>query len=185
LSHFPSNRRQIMAELPYRDFLKSEQAQTAKARRLFEYWLGLKRNGKPGPRTAFDPTEVPSLLSSLLLGDIEADPFRVYFRLVGTKVAAFSRLDFSGYYLDALDYKGRDSVEWLDCYKRVHATGIGVVGINRVTWPDAAAVEYEFAVLPLARDGDPRGSFIAIEVYDALDPHLIEDMPEVRTFPKG
>jgi hypothetical protein len=174
-----------MSQLPYRNFERAEQAQSEKARRLFEYWLRLKRNGRPGPRTAFDPTEVPSLLSSLLLGDIQADPFRVYFRLVGTRVAAFSRLDFSGYYLDALDYRGRDSVEWLDCYRAIHATGIGVIGFNRVTWPDEAPLEYEFAVLPLERDGDPAGSFIAIEVYDSLDPHLIEDMPEVRVFPKG
>src|SRR5690349_14310636 len=115
-----------MAERPFRDFDRAEQAKSEKCRRLFEYWHRLKRNGRPGPRTAFDPTEVPNLLSSLLLGDIEADPFRVYFRLVGTKVAAFSRLDFSGFYLDALDYKGRDSVEWLDCYRYVHANQIGV-----------------------------------------------------------
>lgn len=174
-----------MAELPYRDFERAEQAQSEKTRRLFEYWLRLKRDGKPGSRVAFDPVEVPSLLSSLLLGDIEAAPFRVYFRLVGTRVAAFSRLDFSGYYLDALDYRGRDSVEWLDCYRRIHATQVGVIGVNRVTWPDESPIEYEFAVLPLERGGDPAGSFIAIEVYDALDPNLIENMPEVRVFPKG
>jgi hypothetical protein len=174
-----------MAELSYRDFERTEQAQSEKARRLFEYWLRLKRNGRPGPRAAFDPTEVPSLLSSLLLGDIETDPFRVYFRLVGTRVAAFSRLDFSGYYLDALDYKSRDSVEWVECYRRVHDSGVGVVGVNRVTWPDEAPMEYEFALLPLARGTDPAGSFIAIEVYDSLDPSLIADMPEVRVFPKG
>jgi hypothetical protein len=46
-------------------------------------------------------------------------------------------------------------------------------------------MEYEFAILPLERDGDSAGSFIAIEVYDLLDPNLIEDMPEVRVFPKG
>jgi len=174
-----------MAERPFRDFERAEQAQSEKTRRLFEYWHGLKRHGRPGPRTAFDPTEVPSLLSSLLLGDIEAEPFRVFFRLVGTRVAAFSRLDFSGYYLDALDYKNRDSVEWHDCYRHVHARRTGVIGFNRVTWPDQKPTEYEFAVLPLERNGDPAGSFIAIEVYDALDPNLIEDMPEVRVFPKG
>jgi hypothetical protein len=174
-----------MVELPYRDFERADQAQSEKARRLFEYWGRLKRDGRPSARTAFDPTEVPSLLSSLLLGDIEADPFRVFFRLVGTRVAAFSRLDFSGYYLDALDYKGRDSVEWLDCYRYIHARQTGVIGINRVTWPDQRPLEYEFALLPLERHGDPAGSFIAIEVYDSLDPNLIVDMPQVRVFSKG
>src|SRR5688572_32912082 len=130
-----------MAELPYRNFERAEQAQSEKARRLFEYWLRLQRNGRPGPRTAFDPTEVPSLLSSLLLGDIETSPFRVYFRLVGTRVAAFSRLDFSGYYLDALDYKSRDSVEWTECYRRGHVAGGGVIGGNQVPRGGPAPVE--------------------------------------------
>jgi hypothetical protein len=180
-----SNQYPAMAEPSYRNFERAEQAQSEKARRLFEYWARLRRNGRPASRAAFDPTEVPSLLSSLLLGDIEADPFRVYFRLVGTRVAAFSRLDYSGFYLDALDYQGRDSVEWRDCYQQVHTTKVGVVGVNRVTWPDEPPLQYEFAILPLERNGDPAGSFIAIEVYDALDPSLIADLPKVRTFPKG
>src|SRR5689334_3462197 len=100
-----------MTDQPSAPFHSVEQTASAKIRRLFEYWLSLCRDGRPGARAAFDPTEVPALLSSLLLGDIEAEPFRVFFRLVGTRVAAFSRLDFSGFYLDALDYHGRDSVE--------------------------------------------------------------------------
>jgi hypothetical protein len=174
-----------MSDLPYVPFERAEQATTDKIRRLFDYWIRLNRDGKPGLRTAFDATEVPNLLSSLLLGDIESDPFRVFFRLVGTRVANFSRLDFSGRYLDALDYRGRDSVEWIDCYRQVHATGVGVVGTNRVTWPDDAALEYAFAILPLEGAGHPAGSFVGIEDYDRIDALLISDMPEVRVFPKG
>jgi hypothetical protein len=174
-----------MTDLPYAPFHSVEQTASVKIRRLFDYWLRLRRDGRPGARADFDPTEVPTLLSSLLLGDIEAAPFRVFFRLVGTRVAAFSRLDFSGFYLDALDYHGRDSIEWIDCYRQVHTTGIGVVGINRVIWPDDAPIEYPFALLPLERAGDPAGSFVAIEDYDAIDSLLIADLPEVRVFPKG
>jgi hypothetical protein len=171
-----------MTALPYHDFLNVEDARSAKLRELFVYWQALHRDGRPGPRTSFDPTEVPKLLSSLLLGDIERQPFRVYFRLVGTRVADFSRLDFSGYYLDALDYRGRDSVEWIDCYRRVHDTGVGVVGFNRVTWEDDAPIEYEFAILPLARDDDPAGSFVAIEDYDGVERSAIPGIPPVTVF---
>ncbi|HVM85758.1 MAG TPA: PAS domain-containing protein [Candidatus Binatia bacterium] len=174
-----------MTDHPFQDFAHAEQAKSNKVRQLYAYWIRLQRHGKPGSRTDFDPTEVPSLLSSLLLGDIERDPFRVFFRLVGTRVAAFSRLDFSGFYLDALDYRGRDSIEWEDCYRRIQTTGNGVVGVNRVSWPDTGRVEYEFAILPLERNGDPTGSFVAIENYDGIDPHLIPDLPIVRSFPTG
>jgi hypothetical protein len=171
-----------MTVSPYQDFSSVDQARSAKTRELFTYWQRLHRDGRPGPRTAFDATEVPRLLSSLLLGDIEADPFKVYFRLVGTRVADFSRLDFSGHYLDALDYKGRDSVEWLECYRHIHGSRIGVVGKNRVTWEDGEPMEYEFAILPLERDGDPAGSFVAIEDYDTIERSAIPDMPPVTTF---
>jgi hypothetical protein len=169
----------MTADLPYREFRSAAQARSPKIRALHAYWQRLHRNGVPGSRTSFDPTEVPRLLSSLLLGDIEAEPFRVFFRLVGTRVADFSRLDFSGYYLDALDYKDRDSIEWLDCYRRIHATRTGVIGFNRVTWEDEATMEYEFAVLPLERDGDPAGSFVALEDYDGIERSSIPDMPRV------
>lgn len=177
--------RKFMTDHLFQDFEHAEQAKSSKVRQLYEYWARLRRQGRPGARTDFDPTEVPSLLSSLLLGDIQREPFRVFFRLVGTRVAAFSRLDFSGFYLDALDYRGRDSIEWEDCYRRIQATGSGVVGINRVSWPDTDRVEYEFAILPLERGGDFAGSFVAIENYDGIDPHLIPDLPFVRSFPKG
>jgi hypothetical protein len=168
-----------MTALPYRDFTAAEQARSPKIRALFVYWQTLHIGDRPGPRTSFDATAVPRLLSSLMLGDIEKLPFRVFFRLVGTRVAEFSRLDFTGHYLDALDYKGRDSVEWLDCYRRVNETVTGVVGVNRVTWEDDLPMEYEFAILPLARGEDPAGSFVAIEDYDTIGRNAIPDMPPV------
>jgi hypothetical protein len=174
-----------MAALPYQRFEHRELANSEKIRRLYDYWRSLARGGRPGSRTAFDPTEVPSLLSSLLLGDIEAGPFRVFFRLVGTQVAAFSRLDFSGFHLDALDYRGRDAVEWAECYRLVHAERVGVVGVNQVSWPDVETLQYEFAILPLERAGDFAGSFVALEDYSGIDPLLIPDLPGVRSFPKG
>jgi hypothetical protein len=172
----------LIPEPPYRDFLHVEQAKSPKIRLLFDYWRRLHRDGKPGLRTSFDPVEVPSLLSSLLLGDIESDPFRVFFRLIGTAVAEFSRLDFSGYYLDALDYKDRDSIEWRDCYLRIHTTAVGLVGFNRVVWPDDTVKSYEFAILPLSRDDHPAGSFVSLEDYDGLDARHIPDMPPVTVF---
>ena len=167
---------------PFQEFKRAQQARSDKLRELHAYWLRMHRDGRPGPRTGFDATEVPRLLSSLLLGDIEPEPFRVYFRLVGTRVADFSRLDFSGFYLDALDYGERDSVEWLDCYRHVFSTGNGIIGVNRVTWESDAPLEYEFAILPLERNGHPAGSFVAIEDYDSIAKADIPAMPPVTVF---
>ena len=62
----------VLMELPYHDFRRMEDARSPKIRAFFAYWQSLHRDGRPGERASFDPTEVPKLLSSLLLGDIQA-----------------------------------------------------------------------------------------------------------------
>jgi len=151
----------------------------AATRMLFDYWRDSHRGGLPLRRTEVDPSALKPILPFLLLGDIEPAPFRVLFRLIGTAVADFSRRDFSGKYLDELGYDTRDSVEWADCYRHIHAHRVGVVGINRLSFADGGHTSYEFAILPLQRGDDPAGSFIAIESYAHLSEFVIPDLTPV------
>src|SRR3546814_14614970 len=61
------------------------QARMRVSRRLFEYWQGELRDGVPPQRTEVDPSAIKDILPFVLLGDIEPDPFRVLFRLIGTR----------------------------------------------------------------------------------------------------
>lgn len=149
------------------------------SRRLFEYWQGELRDGVPPQRTEVDPSAIKDILPFVLLGDIEPDPFRVLFRLIGTAIAEFSRQDFSGRYLDELAYDARDSIEWRGCYEYVHDRHVGVVGDNVISFTDGRVATYEFAILPLARGGGPAGSFIAVEAYDGIGRTSIPDLTPV------
>jgi hypothetical protein len=149
-------------------------------RRLLEYWQSTLTDGQPPPRTEIDPAAIKDILPFVLLGDIETDPFRVRFRLIGTAVAEFSRWDFTGLYLDELVYEARDSVEWRQCYEIIHARRIGLVGDNKISFTDGKVTTYEFAILPLRRGADPAGSFIAVESYEGLDRSRISDLTPVR-----
>jgi hypothetical protein len=170
-----------MSDLPLsvRPFLAASQARMRVSRRLFEYWQGVLRDGAPPQRTEIDPSAIKDILPFVLLGDIEPDPFRVLFRLIGTGVAEFSRQDFCGRYLDELVYDARDSVEWRICYEYIHGRHVGVVGDNVISYTDGRAATYEFAILPLARGHDPVGSFIAVEAYEGLDRMDIPDLTPV------
>jgi hypothetical protein len=154
---------------PFLEFRHREQARSNKTRALFDYWTSLCLGGQPPTRQQIDPINMWSFLPGILLGDIFVDPFRVFFRLVGTDVAAYSGFDFTGRYLDELDYGKRDAVEWHDCYRYLHAHGCGVIGDNGLKSGDIVIDAYEYAILPLRRETDSYGGFIAIENYDDVD----------------
>jgi len=87
---------------PFKPFEHPEQARFEKTRALFTYWRKLlAERGRPA-RTDLDPAEMKPFLPNVVTGHIEAAPFRGLYRLVGTKVAEYSRLDFSNRYLDEL-----------------------------------------------------------------------------------
>lgn len=150
-------------------------------RTLYAYWLSAWRDNLPPRRTQIDPAAIKPVLPFILLGDIEPDPFRVLFRLIGTAVADFSQQDFTGQYLDELVYSARDSVDWQQCYRFMHSERCPLVGINDLHFLDGRITSYEFALLPLLRGDDPAGSFIAIEAYDDFDRYQIPDMTPVTT----
>ena len=170
-----------MTDLPadVQPFLTASQARKRVTRRLFEYWQGMRRDGVPPRRTEIEPERIKDILPFILLGDIEPSPFRVRFRLVGTSVAEFSRLDFSGKYLDELNYGARDSVDWSDCYAHVHDRREPVIGNNRISFLDGKVSTYEFCILPLWRGADPAGSFVASESYEGFDRFDIPDLEPV------
>ncbi|MDY0870916.1 PAS domain-containing protein [Dongia rigui] len=161
-------------------FADVAQARMPSTQRLFHYWHESRRNGVPLQRGEIDPLALRDILPLLLLGDIEPEPFRVLFRLIGTGVADFSRQDFSGQYLDELVYSARDSIDWSVCYRFVHAAHTGIVGTNALHFADGRITSYEFAIFPLARGDDPAGSFIAIEAYDDFDRLVIPDLRPVQ-----
>jgi hypothetical protein len=161
-------------------FTDMAQARMPSTRKLLAYWHDTCRDGVPLRRTEIDPAALRDILPFILLGDIEPAPFRVLFRLIGTGVADFSRQDFSGKYLDELVYDARDSVDWSDCYRFVHGVRAGVIGVNELHFADGRVTAYEFAILPLCRDNDPAGSFIAIEANDDFDRLQIPDLTPVE-----
>jgi hypothetical protein len=160
-------------------FKDAGQAGMTSTQMLFTYWRDSNRDGLPLRRAEVDPSAIKPILPFVLLGDIEPDPFRVLFRLVGTAVAEFSRQDFSGKYLDELRYDTRDSIEWTDCYRYIRTRRVPVIGVNRLSFADGSQTSYEFAILPLQRGDDPAGSFIAIEAYEHLSQFVIPDLTPV------
>lgn len=171
-----------MTEAPrFEPFNAPEQARFDKSRQLLAYWRRLCAEfGRP-TRADLDPLEMRGFLPNLLTGHIEPDPFRVLYRLVGTQIAEYSRMDFTNHYLDQLATSDRDNVDWHECYRYIHRRHVPIIGSSGLIGKDGGIIErYEYAIMPLWRDDDPAGAFVAIEVYDEVDARMIADFNKVE-----
>ena len=128
---------------------------------LHEYWLSRCRGRIMPGRADIDPAEIASLLPHVALVDIEYDPFRVRYRLVGTKMVEYVGRDFTGLYLDEVRFSKPDEI--LALYR--WATELRVPTFRSTTWrgPDGSVWALENAILPLSEDGVLVTQCLAIE----------------------
>jgi PAS domain len=123
---------------------------------IFRYWAS-KRNGRTMPsRADIDPLELRSYLPQLVLLDVEGDPPRFRYRLVGTEVTrvrrGLSNSDPTGRFVDEVTHhQGTGAV--LAHYRRVVAERIPSTdaGIYPPS-PERPWLRFSRLVLPLSAD---------------------------------
>ncbi|WP_374370666.1 PAS domain-containing protein [Dongia sp.] len=145
-----------------------------------DYWLGLGRDGGLPPRAALDPADMRPLLPYVMIIDLEGEAdFRVRYRLVGTAVAKFSGLDFTGHYLDQLDFDVCTTEDLYKAYREIRAACAPGLGIAFATLEENQVMDVEYLICPLAPEapGDLIRQCVAIEDYmpsAGFDPHRIK-----------
>jgi hypothetical protein len=146
-------------------YASPDEVQSVRVRRLFDYWRSKAGAGRIPRRTSIDPTELIDVLSCLMILEVVGDRFR--YRLVGTEVAANAGSDFTGSFLDAQDFANRDF--YLACYRDVRTQAVPVFGLDHWAYSDGRTGVAEFAMLPLALEGDTVAQILTIEDTKELD----------------
>jgi hypothetical protein len=136
-----------------------DEVESARVRRIFDYWRSKSVGGQIPRRASIDPTELPDVLSCLLIVEVVGDRFR--YRLVGTEVAANAGVDFTGQFLDAQNFANRDF--YLACYRDVQMNGVPIFAWDHWAYSDGRSGVAEFAMLPLALEGNSVGQILTIE----------------------
>lgn len=140
--------------------------------RLYAYWEGLAGGATP-ERSAVDPAHIKELLPDLMLVEFSLDPFRVRYRLTGTRVDQQTGLNLTGRYLDEFNYgDGRAAVEGLvEGYRRCAETGMPHHGVYE--WPTVSGYRRQigFGLFPLLLDGVVR-QCLSIEDYSDISPEM-------------
>lgn len=134
------------------------------------YWKSLADGAAPD-RRLLDPAAILPILPYLLLVEFEDAPFRVRYRLTGTKVDEMTGMNITGRYLDEfIQGRYREAVIFIqNCYEKCRNTGEVVNG--NYLWPDDDDLlrSVSMGLFPLKVDGEIR-QCISIEDYASLGP---------------
>ena len=142
----------------------------ARVRQLATYWHGLG-GGRAPDRRLIDPGAIVPLLPFVLLVEFQDAPFRVRYRLTGTKVDEMTGMNITGHYLDEFAQgRYREIIENIQqCYAACRETGRAA--IETYHWPnDRDLVRLVWTgMFPLTLDGQIR-QCLSIEDYGPLGP---------------
>lgn len=116
-------------------------------------YLARKRGGRPlATRADFEPTEVRELLPYVVLVDIHTDPLRVFYRLVGTKIAEFYG-EFTGTWMHERPISNAYRRIAENIYLTLVRTKQPIFGITETRTRSGAIHSYEWGYFPLSTDG--------------------------------
>jgi hypothetical protein len=101
------------------DFIEIAEATSAPLREFAAYWRSKTSSARLPRPAAIDPMEIPHLLPCVVIAQIEPAPFRVRYRLVGTRLVEAHGGDYTGRYLDECGFLIEK--ELTACYRRVVA----------------------------------------------------------------
>lgn len=144
-------------------YADAAQLRSTLVRSLYDWWVANRGEEIPD-RSAFEPAQMKAALPYLLISDIEREPFRVRYRLVGTKVVEATGIDFTGRYLDEL-VPGDPDEPWMQDYRQSFDTRTPVIGASTVYMKSGASFFYEFGIFPLRNGGAEIAQFIGVEDY--------------------
>lgn len=144
--------------------LALDDARSWRLRFLADYWLAKKAGRALPERSDFELSDLKALLPYLLVTEIQPEPFRVYYRLTGTRIVDMGG-DLTGRYLDEL---GNSQSPWItegqEAYRQAWSSRSFFLGTY--VWPTlrGTACNVEFGIFPVNVPDRPMQCF-ALEDY--------------------
>lgn len=147
---------------------QADQIESRLIRQLFLYWQSKCRDGRLPRRADIDAAEIPRLMPNILIVDVEYNPFRVRYRLAGTKIVQATGFEITGKYLDEIVLPD-DEGPFLESYQTACTTKTPIIA--RIKWHLAEEVtgEYDACFLPLSDDGETVNKVLSMECYESIE----------------
>jgi hypothetical protein len=124
---------------------------------LYRYWCRIHpAEGKLPGRQHLDPADIPEYLPQLWLLDVQREPIRLRYRLVGTRIVEMAGRELTGLWLDEVHPHVAQDARAFERFQRVVTTGRpdhrrGRPALFLAHQADFTEIENTF--FPFARDG--------------------------------
>jgi len=136
-------------------------------RSLLDYYLEIHPKTRLPSREAFDPFQIPTAMPHLTLVDVERNPYRFKYRVMGSVVSRNMEFDATGRYLDEFFDNIQDQFPHTGRVEAVEkAMPIYRLGQSAVSFKNDFA-DLERVHLPLASDGETVDMVLSMFVYFA------------------
>ena len=128
-----------------------DEVRSEMVRSMLQWWLA-KSGGDIPDRDDLDPADLKPLLPNILISDVEHDPFRIRYRLVGTSAREATGFNIVGRYLDELLPTDPDE-PWMADYSLSYRTRRPVLGVSSIKTTSGEIFTYEYGLFPLRKGG--------------------------------
>jgi hypothetical protein len=119
---------------------------------LHRYWNDI-RGDRPMPRRAdIHPEDIRTLLPNVVLIDVQPDPLRLRYRLIGTEITRTMQRDSTGKYYDEI-YAPDLLADIYKTFRYLIAHKAPIRTFGTAFYPDKNYYSYETLNLPLGDDG--------------------------------
>jgi hypothetical protein len=151
---------------------------SAKVAQVLRHWDSLRRSRKYPCRADVDPSAIKAALPHIRIAAISYHPFRALYRLVGTEVVRWSRVDFTNRYADELIFQ-EDGRDWTAYYRIIVEAQQPGFGVTDWVEKGRNPLWVEFLVCPLSDDGKTIDRCLAVEDYEPMSDIEIDALPPV------
>jgi hypothetical protein len=122
-------------------------------RDLLGIWDARRQGRRMPARAELDPIDLKAHLGHLFLVDVERDPIRFRYRLVGTKITNIVHRDVTGQYFEDI-YSGRLLASMIEVQSWVVKERAPLRIFSRTGHPRNMVYVYDGLLLPLSEDGE-------------------------------
>ncbi|HKP23422.1 MAG TPA: PAS domain-containing protein [Dongiaceae bacterium] len=162
-----------------REVASVEELSSSIGTELYAYWERKRGSRRMPSRADIDPADLKRILPSILIAKIDRETRRVRYTLVGTRCVAQAGMDYTGHYLDEIDFTCDFDTDWHETYRTLTRDKRPIFGIVKTFLKDNRVCDLAEVLLPLSDDGETVTHCIAIE--DArLGLRDVEDLMPAR-----
>lgn len=137
---------------------------------LHDHWRA-RLAGRTLPRPAdLDPANLPAFQPSLVTADYSDHPFRVRYRWVGATQRHYSGEDYTGRFLDELNWSEKHLVA--RAHERACRSRAPVFGRYQWDFRDGLPGFSEFGIFPISADGSAVTGGVSFDDYSFFEQQL-------------